>query len=407
LTVDPLHWLFSLERLGMKFGLENLSKLMKELGDPHVRFPSVLVAGTNGKGSVTATVDAALSAAGILSARYTSPHLLRIEERFVIGGREVDTMTLANAVGTVRTAVDALLDRGELDAPATFFECATAAAFLLFASTNVDIAVLEVGLGGRLDATNVVTPLVTAITTIDLDHQAQLGSTIRSIAAEKAGIIKARVPVVIGRLTSEAEEVVRDAARALDAPVISAQDEAALPSDLALSLQGAHQRDNALVALAILKQLSSRGFSVGDDAIAQALTTVRWPGRLERMQRGDCEVLLDAAHNPAGARALATYLRDTGWTDATLVFGAMSDKDAQGMLDALLPIAPRIIFTTASTPRAARAAELARLVPPGASSAVEIVDDPEAALSRACASAHRVVVAGSMFLIGPLRGILR
>ncbi|HJR60080.1 MAG TPA: hypothetical protein VJ813_11795, partial [Vicinamibacterales bacterium] len=172
---DPLQWLFGLERLGMKFGLENMSRLMREMGNPHRRFPSVLIAGTNGKGSVTALVDAALGAAGYRSARYTSPHLIRLEERFVVGGREVRTPDLEAAVGRVRIAVEALLARGELSAPATFFECATAAAFELFGSSQVDIAVLEVGLGGRLDATNVVTPLVCAITTIDFDHEAQLG----------------------------------------------------------------------------------------------------------------------------------------------------------------------------------------------------------------------------------------
>jgi dihydrofolate synthase / folylpolyglutamate synthase len=405
LTPDSIAWLFSLERLGMKFGLENIAKLMAALGEPHHRFPSVLIAGTNGKGSVTAMVDEALRAGGFRSGRYTSPHLLRIEERFVIDGREIETPALEDAVHMVRRAVDGLLDRGELDAPATFFECATAAAFQLFASARVDIAVLEVGLGGRLDATNVVTPVVCAITTIDFDHQAQLGSTIRSIAAEKAGIIKPSVPVVIGRLPADAEEVIRTTAREAHAPVIDAH--AARPFEMELSLPGAHQRDNALVALAILRELKPRGFAIDDRLAARALATVRWPGRLERFRRGDSDVLLDAAHNPAGARALADYMRESGWTDATLVFGAMADKDARGMLDVLLPVASRIIFTTASTPRAERATTLASLVPATASKTVEIIDDPAAALSHATATSRRVVVAGSMFLIGPLRGILR
>jgi dihydrofolate synthase/folylpolyglutamate synthase len=405
LTPDSIAWLFSLERLGMKFGLENIAKLMAALGEPHHRFPSVLIAGTNGKGSVTAMVDEALRAGGFRSGRYTSPHLLRIEERFVIDGREIETPALEDAVHMVRRAVDGLLDRGELDAPATFFECATAAAFQLFASARVDVAVLEVGLGGRLDATNVVTPVVCAITTIDFDHQAQLGSTIRSIAAEKAGIIKPSVPVVIGRLPADAEEVIRTTAREAHAPVIDAH--AARPFEMELSLPGAHQRDNALVALAILRELKPRGFAIDDRLAARALATVRWPGRLERFRRGDSDVLLDAAHNPAGARALADYMRESGWTDATLVFGAMADKDARGMLDVLLPVASRIIFTTASTPRAERATTLASLVPATASKTVEIIDDPAAALSHATATSRRVVVAGSMFLIGPLRGILR
>jgi dihydrofolate synthase / folylpolyglutamate synthase len=407
LTSESIAWLFSLERLGMKFGLENMSKLMTELGEPHRRFPSVLVAGTNGKGSVTAMVDEALRTGGFRSSRYTSPHLLRVEERFVIDGREVETPALESAVHAVRIAVDALLDRGELEAPATFFECTTAAAFRLFASAKVDIAVLEVGLGGRLDATNIVTPLVCAITTIDFDHQAQLGSTIRSIAAEKAGIIKPSVPVVIGRLPAQAEEVILEKARELEAPILRALDGAPLPSGLELSLPGAHQRDNALVAMGILHELRPRGFVVDEGAIERALATVRWPGRLERFRRGECEVLVDAAHNPAGARALAAYLRESGWIGATLVFGAMSDKDARGMLEVLLPVTSRVILTTPSTPRAQRAAELAHLLPHTAATRVEVIDEPAAALSHATATSRRVVVAGSMFLIGPLRGILR
>ena len=408
MTPDPLAWLFSLERLGMKFGLENMSTLMAGLGAPHRRFPSVLIAGTNGKGSVTATIDAALRAAGFRSARYTSPHLVRLEERFAIDGRDVETPLLETAVGRVRDAVERLLERGELEAPATFFECTTAAAFELFAAAAVDIAVLEVGLGGRLDATNVVTPLVAAITTIDMDHQAQLGSTIPEIAAEKAGIIKPRVPVVTGRLPAAADDVIAAVARQNDAPLVRAQVAAALPEGTHLALAGSHQRDNALVAMAVLAILRDKGFSVGDDAIRQALSSVRWPGRLEMFHRGGCDILLDAAHNPAGAQALAAYLREIGWADATLVFGAMADKDVEGMLAALAPVTARIICTTAPTPRASAAAALARIASRlPVQTAVEAIEDPEAALTHACSTSRRVVAAGSMFLIGPLRGILR
>lgn len=408
MTTDALQWLFGLERLGMKFGLENMSKLMRELGDPHQKFPSVLIAGTNGKGSVTAIVDAALRAAGYRSARYTSPHLVRLEERFVIEGREVETERLAFAVQKVRSAVDTLMRRGELDAPATFFECATAAAFELFASSRLDIAVLEVGLGGRLDATNVVTPLVCAITTIDFDHQAQLGSTLESIAAEKAGIVKPGVPVVTGRLSRDAQDVVEKTAGRVDAPVIRAHQAGAIPEGTRLALPGEHQRDNATVATAVLRALPARGFAIDEQAIRHALETVQWPGRLERRRSGHCEVLLDAAHNPAGARALAAYLQETGWTDATLVFGAMADKDITGMLQALAPVTGRIICTTAPSPRAESAGTLERLASDlAAPKVVEMIEDPEQALDRACATSGRVVVAGSIFLIGPLRGILR
>jgi dihydrofolate synthase/folylpolyglutamate synthase len=408
LRIDPLPWLFGLERLGMKFGLENMSRLMAEMGDPHRRFPSVLIAGTNGKGSVTALVEAALGAAGFRSARYTSPHLIRLEERFVVGGREVSTPDLEAAVDRVRGAVEALLARGGLSAPATFFECTTAAAFELFAAAKVDIAVLEVGLGGRLDATNVVAPLVCAITTIDFDHEAQLGSTLEAIAREKAGIVKPGVPVVIGRLPAAAEAVVAAAANESAAPLIRAHEAARLPGGVRLALAGGHQRDNAIVAVAVLEALRGRGFAVGEPAVREALERVRWPARLEHVRREDTEILLDAAHNPAGARALAAYLRESGWTGATLVFGAMADKDARGMLVALADVTARIICTTAPTPRAEPAPALAAIARSvDGAGPVEVVDDPTAALARACAVSQRVVVAGSMFLVGPLRGILR
>ena len=404
----PLQWLFSLERLGMKFGLENMTKLSAQLGDPHLRFPSVLVAGTNGKGSVTAMVETGLRAAGWRSARYTSPHLDRIEERFVIDGTECDTAALEAAVDRVRDAVDVLMTRGTLASPATFFECATAAAFELFASAQVEIAVLEVGLGGRLDATNIVRPLVSAITTIDFDHQAQLGSSLEEIAREKAGIIKEGVPVVIGRLPPAAESVVREAARDAHAPLIRAHETAAIPPGAHLALPGRHQYDNALVAIAVMDALGTCGFNVAGPAVTQALESVRWPGRLERLRHGDAEILLDAAHNPAGARALASYLRETEWTDATLVFAAMNDKDAPGMLRELAPVTSRIICTTAHTPRAEPAAVLARIARaiPG-TSRIDAIEDPTVAVEQACAESRRVVVAGSIFLIGPLRGILR
>jgi dihydrofolate synthase/folylpolyglutamate synthase len=407
LSADPRSWLLGLERLGMKFGLENMTKLMTALGNPHHRFPSVLVAGTNGKGSVTAMVDTAARAAGYRSARYTSPHLERLEERFVLDGAEASADALDRAIARVREAVHALTEAGELTAPPTFFECTTAAAFRLFASARIDLAVVEVGLGGRLDATNLLEPLVCAITTVDLDHQAQLGTTIESIAAEKAGIVKPGVPVVIGRLPPAAETVVADTAARAGSALIRAHAVTSLPPGTVPALAGDHQRDNAIVALAVIDALRSAGFRIDDAARRSGIERVRWPGRLEHFTYRGCDVLVDAAHNPAGARALAAHLDATGWSDATLVFGAMADKDAGGMLAALAPCAGRVICTTAPTPRAAPAAELAAIAAAAGGAAVEIVADPVAALDHACARSPRVVVAGSIFLIGPLRGILR
>ena len=392
----------------MKFGLENVRGLLAELGDPHLRLPSLLVAGTNGKGSVTAIADTALRRAGYRSARYTSPHLVRLEERFVVDGEEVTTTALRDVVRDVRRAAEALIGRGALAAPPTFFECTTAAAFLLFERAAVDIAVLEVGLGGRLDATNIVRPLAAAITSIDLDHQAQLGSTIEEVAREKAGIIKPGVPVVVGRMAAGAARVVADAAAAAGAPLLPAPALSSILPGTRPALAGRHQADNAAVAALLLQTVARRGFPMTDAAIRYGIEHVQWPGRLEHFQHEGTEVLLDAAHNPAGARALSAYLRESGWTDPVLLFGAMADKDASGMLGALMPVVGEIVCTTAPSPRAATAAALAalaRAMAPGRH--VETVEDPEGALARACALSTRVVAAGSMFLIGPLRGILR
>ena len=422
MLTDPLEFLFSLERLGMKFGLENIAALCHALGHPEQQFSSIVIAGTNGKGSVTVMVETALRAAGNRAARYTSPHLVRIEERFVIDGREVDTADLRDALATVRDAIEVLLECGELEALPTFFECTTAAAFELFRRARVEIAVLEVGLGGRLDATNVVTPIATAITSIDFDHQAQLGNTLESIAREKAGIVKPRVPLVCGPVPEDAERVIREVCQSQHAPMIRTADAVRIvPHDgdgaidvrgsrsldrVTLALAGRHQRSNAAVAVALLDEVSRRGIRMTDAAIRTGLTDAVWPARLEGFVREGVDVLLDAAHNPAGARALASHLQDIGWSRVTLLFGVMRDKDVAGMLEPLAPICERVICTTPPNPRALPASELAdvvrRFVP-----AVEIAPDLNRALHESLAHRRPVVAAGSIFLIGPLRDILR
>jgi len=410
--MDPIDFLFSLERLGMKFGLENINALCDALGRPERSFRSVHVAGTNGKGSVTAMLDTALRAAGLRAARYTSPHLVRLEERFVVDGREIDTATLRHALGAVQRGVEALLKSGTLTALPTFFECATAAAFLIFREAGVDIAVLEVGLGGRLDATNVVRPVVAAITSIDFDHQAQLGDSLTSIAREKAGIVKSNVPLVCGPVPADAQAVIDEICAERDAPVVHVT-EALLAERgfgaVPLALQGRHQRSNAAVAVGVLDELTRQGIRVADAAIGRGLAEASWPGRLERRSYRGSDVLLDAAHNPAGARALTSYLQEIGWTGVTLLFGAMRDKDVAGMFRALAPVCARVVCTTAPAPRAARAAELAASAREavGEGVPVDAVDDPATALERAAAARTRIVAAGSIFLIGPLRDILR
>ncbi len=407
----------------MKFGLENITTLCGALGHPEREFSSIVIAGTNGKGSVTVMIETALRAGGHRTARYTSPHLVRIEERFVIDGREVDTADLRDAVASVRDAVEGLMKRGDLEALPTFFECTTATAFELFRRAHVEIAVLEVGLGGRLDATNVVTPIATAITSIDFDHQAQLGNTLESIAREKAGIVKPGIPLVCGPLPDNAERVIREICEARNAPLVRASDVVQIvPHDddgtidvrtewrsldrVHLALPGKHQRANSAVAVAVLNALTERGVHVSDEAIRSGLTDAEWPARLERFIRDRVEILLDAAHNPAGARALASHLSDIGWSGVTLLFGAMQDKDVTGMLAALAPACERIVCTTPPSARAMPASDLAAAARPFVH-AVELVPDLTDALQRSIGFGRPVVAAGSIFLIGPLRDILR
>jgi dihydrofolate synthase / folylpolyglutamate synthase len=421
--LDPLAFLFSLERLGMKFGLENIATLCAALGHPEQTFKSIVIAGTNGKGSVTVMVETALRAAGHRTARYTSPHLVRLEERFVIDGCEVEPAVLRDVVGSLQSTVDSLVKSGQLESLPTFFECTTAAAFELFRRAAVEVAVLEVGLGGRLDATNVVTPITTAITSIDFDHQAQLGNTLESIAREKAGVAKPGVPMVCGRVPEAAARVIRDVCEAHDAPLIRVSDVVRIePHDdsgtldvrvgtraldtVRLSLPGRHQQENAAVAVAVMDEVSKRGVLIPDAAIRKGLTEAHWPARLERFVRGRVDILLDAAHNPAGARALASHLQDIGWSRITMLFGAMRDKDVGGMLAPLAHVCERVICTTAPSPRALPADELAEIARRYAP-LVEIVPDMTQALERALTYRTPVVAAGSIFLIGPLRDILR
>jgi dihydrofolate synthase / folylpolyglutamate synthase len=398
---DPLSYLFGLEQFGIKFGLDNMRAIVDRLGHPERAFRTIHIAGTNGKGSVTAMIDQALLADGYRSARYTSPHLIRLEERFAIGGRPVDRGALVAAVADVRDVVERLRADGVLDAHPTFFEVTTAVGFELFRRAAVDIAVLEVGLGGRLDATNVVNPVVTAITSIGLDHQQYLGSTLRDIAGEKAGIIKAHVPVVVGEMEPEALEVIATIARACEADLIRTS--AAEAAHLTIGLAGRHQVANAAVAARVLDVLTTYGIPVTSRAKAAGIADTRWPGRLDLRRLPDGrEALLDAAHNPAGAAALASYLHGLD-RPLPLVFAAMRDKDAAGMFRALAGAIDRLVLTRASSRRSAdpdALAAIARQAAPQLS--VDVVPVTTDALAAAWRTSPRIVVAGSIFLLGDI-----
>jgi dihydrofolate synthase/folylpolyglutamate synthase len=393
---------------------------MHAVGHPERACPVLHIAGTNGKGSVSAMVAHALSTSGLVTARYTSPHLVRLEERFAVDGRPVSTRSLDAALDEVLRAVGHLQSAGTLTVEPTYFEATTAAAFLLFRAAGADVAVIEVGLGGRYDATNIVAPLVTAITSVDFDHQAQLGTTLSAIAGEKAGTIKPGVPVVVGPLPDEAREVVEAVARAQRAPLVDARADVAIDArpdhgryqvtittptrrygPLRLALAGRHQVDNAVVAVRVLETAAVRGLPVSGTAIESGLTEARWPARLEQLETPRGRLLIDGAHNPAGARALASYLQDAHPGGLPLVVGVMGDKAADLMLRALTRVARPLVLTRAPGARAADPhdlAAIARSVAPG----VAVIVEPEIDAALACAWSHGplIVVAGSLYLAG-------
>lgn len=385
-------------RFGMKPGLETMTTLCRALGDPQRRFRAIHVAGTNGKGAVCAILDAALGAAGTGPVgRYTSPHLVRLNERFFLDGAPVGDATLERLSRTVHeTAGRLLLPAAEL----TFFEALTAVAFLLFAERRVSHAVLECGLGGRLDATNVCAPELCVITKVGLDHCDWLGNTVEKIAAEKAGIVKPGVPVVLARNEPSVVAVVRAVAQAKGAPFHYAPDladAAEIPADFALP--GAFNRENAVTALAALKVLDARP-SVPPSAFARVV----WPGRFQRVGA----FLVDGAHNPPAARALAASLAGLpgvgGARRLNLVFGACGDKAVADVLRILAPFVARAYAVRTGNPRSLSAEDLATTM-----RAVGLAATPCASLAEALARASAdaapgtgpaVLVCGSLFLAG-------
>jgi dihydrofolate synthase/folylpolyglutamate synthase len=422
--------LSSLETFGIKLGLENISRLCEALGHPERSFTTLHVAGTNGKGSVTAMAHAGLRAAGLRSARYTSPHLADITERFVIDDAAVDTATFNAVAQEVLDLADRLVADRVLRVLPTFFEATTAIAFELFRRAGTEIAVVEVGLGGRFDATNVITPVAGAITTIGFDHQQHLGTTLGEIAFEKAGIIKPGMRVVTGDLPPSAIEVVRRVANERGAALLETAHDSRVAAEavegttvvtidtpharygpMRLALRGDHQIGNAVVAARLLESAAAGGVAVAAAHIEAGLTTAEWPARLEYIQADDHRrVLLDSAHNAEGAGALAAHLRRWHPDQPPLVLGIMRDKDVYEILAPLLPLTSRVIATAAPTPRALPADELAARIRAAAERlglsarlTVEADDDPLHAVDRALAAADLACVAGSIFLVGPVR----
>jgi dihydrofolate synthase/folylpolyglutamate synthase len=425
---QALNYLYSLghEVLAAKLGLESTRLLLEKLGYPERSFRSVIVAGTNGKGSVAAMVESIVRAAGHRTALFTSPHLVKIEERIKVAGREISMDSFAEAATRVRAASEALVAEGKLDEPPTFFEQITAMALLYFRQCRIELAVLEVGLGGRLDATSAVYPIASVVTSIDFDHQKILGDTIDEIAAEKAAVIKPGSRAVVGRQLHEAaSEVLMN--RCLEVrvlPVFVNEPQNVTASDLGrvtfdyesahtnysrimLRLRGRYQAENAAAAIETAELLGEEGFRISRQSIIKGLREVSWPGRLELIDDRPY-ILLDGAHNPGGARTLRAYLDEFWRGPITLIFGVMSDKDIDGIASELFGAARTIVLTRVRDPRSA---DNARMGKPalGASRNVIFTETVKQAISWARSitpSEGLICVAGSLHLVGEVKRFL-
>ena len=384
---------------GMKLGLEPMRKACAALGNPEKLFRAVHVAGTNGKGAVTAILDAAFRARGVVGvARYTSPHLMKVNERFFINGEQVSDKDLEDASESVLASNEC--------ASLTYFETLTAAAFVLFAQKKISLAALECGLGGRLDATNVCNSVLSVITRVGLDHCDWLGNTLEEVAFEKAGIIREGVPVVLGMNDPRVREVVERRARELNAPFVYAPDiasEEEIPS--AFSLSGLLNRENAVTAIASLKTLESIGVLKTAENLTDGLADVVWPGRFHRIGG----VIVDGAHNPPAAEALAASLSSQlDGKKVVLVAGFCSDKDVDFVLRTLAPHVSRAVAVRTDNPRSLSAEEAAsqmRGVGIEASAASSLEEALEVSGARKASSssssgAVEVLICGSLFLAG-------
>jgi dihydrofolate synthase/folylpolyglutamate synthase len=416
-----------------KFDLAHMRALLGALNHPEKRFPSVLIAGTNGKGSTAATLASILRASGLRTGLYTSPHLVRINERIRINDVEIGDDDFALIHDVVDRTAERLVEEGELPWHPSFFEMLTAIAFEYFAQNKIDIAVLEVGMGGRLDATNVVEPLVSVITDISLDHQQFLGNTVAEIAREKVGIIRRGGAVVTLPQQPQANDVIGNAILDLEArgvtavpyvpPVSPASSENLVPRTggapvlryplqvmdkeitVETPLVGRHQLRNVALAVATAEELSKQGFAITPESIERGIRETHWPGRFQVVPGTDSapEYVFDVAHNPAGAWALRSAL-SLCYEDRqlTFVFGAMRDKAISEMTEILFPLAERVIATPADNPRSATAEEI-RQAAARTSTDIEAAGDVASALERArvLAGPHGVVViTGSIYIVG-------
>ena len=391
---EAVEWLYGTQVHGIRPGLETTWRLVDALGVDPARMKFIHVAGTNGKGSVCAMLDSICRAAGLKTGLFTSPHLITFRERIRVDGEMIGEDEVAARLTAIRH-----LSKSWNPAP-TFFEITTALALAHFQSARVDIVVLETGMGGRLDSTNIVTPLVSVLTPIDLDHERWLGATLAEIAGEKAGIVKPGVPVVSARQPDAAAAVIRHIAFEQRAPL---HEVGAPVENIAIGLAGSYQLWNAALAIHALERA---GLMIPPDAIQRGLASVSWPGRFQRIGE---RIVLDGAHNPAAARCLVETWREVfGEAKATLVLSVLRDKNLRGICEVLLPIAARVIAVAVQNPRSSSAREICdavrRIAPEFPITGAPCLRD---ALDTAGTFGDPILVAGSLFLVGETLAFLQ
>ena len=416
---DTKDFLYSLHRHGIKLGLESISAVLSQLGEPHRRYETLHIGGTNGKGSTAAMLACILQDSGLRVGLYTSPHLVDFRERIRVNGIYIPPSRVIELTQKLRAIYPS---------PQTFFEFTTAMAFIYFADEHVDVAVTEVGMGGRFDATNVISPLGVVITTIAYDHQRYLGQTLSEIAFEKAGIIKDNRPVIVGDIPDEAAIVIRRVAKERQAPYYAfGSDFHVVPespgqfryegvtqnySGLSCALQGEHQMKNAACALALLEHVQQGMEEISESTIRSGLGAVRWEGRMEILEK-DPILIIDGAHNPASAEALRQSLIPLLKAKADdaqlfLIIGMMQDKDCKNFITSLRPLVDCLILTQVSVPRAASLDELKQHTPQDMAMILQL-KNPSDAVARAKELARPsdvICVTGSLFLAGEVRNLI-
>jgi dihydrofolate synthase/folylpolyglutamate synthase len=427
---EALSYLLSLghETLAIKLGLTSTERLLQALGNPHTSFPAVQIAGTNGKGSTAVMLDSICRSAGIRTGLFTSPHLVSITERIRIGGRQIAESDFARLTTQVKAAAEELINRGELNAPPTFFEHVTAIALLAFREARAELAILETGLGGRLDSTTAARAEIVAITPIAMDHEEYLGHTLVGIAAEKAATIRPGVTAIVAPQLKEVLDVILSQCegsgvepRLVDSGTVVGTSEDGRCcvtfetiqdkyEKAWLGLRGRHQVTNAALAIALAEALRERGSRIAREAVIQGVETANHPGRLE-LSDGPPRMLFDGAHNPAGARALRGYLDEFVRRPITMIFGAMRDKALGEMTVALLPAADNLILAEFDNPRAATNELLKTLAPsqiePGRVHYAASADEALKIAVEVTPTDSLICVTGSLYLIGAVQQILR